>query len=320
MFELIDFAGPGLFFFRLAGRQVLNAFLIYSNILILIPFFLQKKKKITFAVFLVLSILLYSLGAMGLDILCYRELFYNKYYHFNFLNALVDNFSWGIFLTFISTLLKISLDWLDQQQKMKETMITGLKSELNFLKAQINPHFLFNTLNNLFSIAQKKNNTELATGISKLSGLMRYMLHESNSEMVPVEKEIRYLKDYIEVCRLRIDESDNALIRFSVNGDLHGIEIAPMLLIPFVENAFKYGINFKERSEINIRIYSENDLLRFEIENTNHSYIHRTFDKRSGIGLNNVRKRLDLIYGENYTLDIDPGTDIFSVSLAIKPF
>src|SRR6185503_1681425 len=137
-----------------------------------------------------------------------------------------------------------------------------LSTEIKFLKSQINPHFLFNTLNNLFSMAQAKGNDDLADGISKLSGMMRYMIYDSNAESVPLGKEIEYLEDCITLNKLRYADGE-VKVTFDYPAKPGSVTIAPMLFIPFVENAFKHGVAIGQTSTIDIAIVASNQQLIF---------------------------------------------------------
>ena len=144
-------------------------------------------------------------------------------------------------------------EWARVEKMRSELAAVQLDTEVKFLKSQVNPHFLFNTLNNLFSMAQKKGNDDLADGISKLSGMMRYMIYESNEEHVPLKKEIEYLENCILLNELRYAEGE-AKVAFNYPEQTEGVLIAPMLFIPFVENAFKHGVAIGRSSEIDISI------------------------------------------------------------------
>ncbi len=150
-------------------------------------------------------------------------------------------------------------EWARNELVRNQMQAYQLSTEIKFLKSQINPHFLFNTLNNLFSMAQSKGNDELADGISKLSGMMRYMIYDSNAESVPLNKEIAYLEDCITLNKLRYADEE-AKVTFSYPGQVQNIFIAPMLFIPFVENAFKHGVSINQPSEIDIAIVADNQL------------------------------------------------------------
>ena len=183
-------------------------------------------------------------------------------------------------------------------RKEKELEEEKRIAELNFLRAQSNPHFLFNTLNNLYGLA-RKNNPNTAPSILKLSSMMRYILHECSSPSIPIEQEIQIIEDYISLEKLRYD--DRLQLNFQQDIDNLQQEIAPLILLPFVENAFKHGASERQ--------------LYFHLTN---SCDEEKTPLAEGIGLKNVKRQLDLIYGDNYTLDIQSGTQSFSVTLQIQ--
>ncbi|HYF31752.1 MAG TPA: histidine kinase [Chitinophagaceae bacterium] len=189
--------------------------------------------------------------------------------------------------------------WMRAEKQRRELVEVQLGSELNFLKSQINPHFLFNTLNNLFSLAQKNNNEELAGGIYKLSGLMRYMIYESSVDKIQLSKEILYIRDFIGLSKLRFDENE-VEVNLNIEGDPDAYCIAPMLLVPFVENAFKHGVKLEHRSVIDISIVCTAASLVFHCRNP----LFDTTDEHTygGIGLENVRRRLQLLYPGKHRL------------------
>ena len=164
---------------------------------------------------------------------------------------LVNSANIAVFLmVFVfSTGIRVINQWLRSEQRNKEIANEKLKAELSFLKAQINPHFLFNTLNNIYALASAQSE-QTAPAVMKLSSIMRYVLTEARNDLVPLEKEIQFTSHYIELQKMRL--TDKAVVDFTVRGEPFGRQIAPLLLLPFVENAFKYGISTRERSPIAI--------------------------------------------------------------------
>ena len=202
---------------------------------------------------------------------------------------------------------------------MREQLLQEkLRTELNFLKSQINPHFLFNTLNNLYAIAERRENRELADGISELANLMRYMLYDCKAERVPLSKELTFLKSIIEIQRLRIAEEDEVVLAFDVEGNYNSKEIAPLILVPFVENAFKHGISPENQSFIKIALLVEENALSFEVRNSVFKDKKNELETHSGIGLENVKRRLELIYPEKYSLDILEENEVFKIKLKLE--
>jgi len=233
----------------------------------------------------------------------------------------VLNRSQAILLLIFLSIMGISIayfflkEWTKAEQSRNQMQANQLSTELRFLKSQINPHFLFNTLNNLFSMAQAKGNDELADGISKLSGMMRYMIYDSNAESVPLSKEIAYLEDCITLNKLRYaDDEVNVTFEHPLNPG--NVTVAPMLFIPFVENAFKHGIAIGQTSGIDIAIIISNQKLIFTCENTIYRTI-RKIEEKSGIGLENVKRRLELLYPGRHTLQISEDNSHYNIKLEL---
>jgi hypothetical protein len=198
------------------------------------------------------------------------------------------------------------------RDKWKQSQREKLNAELAYLKAQINPHFLFNTLNSIYSLAIEKSD-ETATAVVKLSGMMRYVLSEADNDFVSLEKEINYLNDYIELQKLRL--GNTVSLDYSVNGSTSAKKIAPLILVPFIENAFKYGVNPEEASHIVIRI-DISDELSLYVKNKK---VNTTIDQhnKSGLGIKNTKERLKLLYPAHQLEILNEETE-FIVSLKLK--
>jgi len=192
----------------------------------------------------------------------------------------------------------------------KELMIENRQSELSFLRSQVNPHFLFNSLNNVYSLVYDKSEHALPA-IAGFSDMLRYMLY-TKEEKVPLAKEIDYIKKYIDLQKLRYDESPH--IEFQLNGNIEKATIPPLLLIPFVENAFKHGNLNNERGELNISIINNDEKFLFHCRNKK---VKDQKDASSGIGLDNIRRRLALLYSGKHLLSIQDKDDYFDVHLTI---
>lgn len=219
----------------------------------------------------------------------------------------------GTIYSLLGILSRLSLVWYRNKQKQSETEKQNLAIELAMLRAQVNPHFLFNTLNNIKSLV-KSLPSKAVYSIEKLNGIMNYMLYESSLETVPFEKEIAYIKDYIELERIRYSSPE--YISFTVNGDYSGVKIPPLIFMPFIENAFKHGNKLKEPPGIRISIGINNNEVNFFTKN----YVKdntETRIKNSGFGLKNIRRRLSLLFGSNYELKIFNENKEFSVNLKL---
>lgn len=205
------------------------------------------------------------------------------------------------------TLILIINNRLKQSEKEK------LQAELRYLKAQINPHFLFNTLNTIYSFAIEKS-AATATAVVKLSAMMRYIINDSGKDFVLLDQEVNYINDYIELQRMRFGNSID--LNFNIRGNTTGKLIAPLILIPFIENAFKYGVNAEELSLINIAININNNQLRMIVEN-NKVKLAKALEERTGLGMANTKNRLQLLYPGKHILTVKDA-DKFYVSLTLN--
>jgi hypothetical protein len=221
----------------------------------------------------------------------------------------------GILVWIISSGLRITSEWFETERARRELQNNHLTAELAFLKSQVSPHFLFNTLNNIYSLAQLKAD-EAPEAILQLSQLMRYMLYESAAPRVPLEREVAYVRTYMDLQRLRLTP-EQADISFAVEGNLNGCMIEPMLLIPFVENAFKHGISARQPSRIAVQLAVAGQQLQFNVTNTRFPEANADHDPNSGIGLPNVQQRLALLYPDRYTLLLDQTPTEYSVALTL---
>ncbi len=222
----------------------------------------------------------------------------------------------SLFLVVFVSSLKFVESWFELEARKQEVENERLTSELRFLKAQINPHFLFNTLNNLYYLAftNSPNTTEV---IAKLSQMMRYMIYDSNHLRVPLDKEIEYIQNYISLEKLRLN--DDIPIIFTINGNTSGLMIVPLVLITFMENAFKHGINStKTDSFVNANISINDKTCVYKVDNSKIANTSKTITEKSGIGLQNVHRRLALSYPNNYELTVNDTNDYYSVTLKLN--
>lgn len=274
---------------------------VYINNLIILPF-LKKRIPIFFVLF-VLNVLLFSgISVFIINRVTEQPFKWNSYV--NFLGIMV------LAMVFASA-IKLARDSFTRRQQEKE-------AELKLLKAQLNPHFLFNTLNNLYGLSVVKSD-KLPSLMLKLSDLLRYSLYETRETYVSLEKEIMYLDNYIALEKIRLE--DSTAIQFTKTGGLSSIQIAPMLLIVFVENAFKHlGASNHEKSAVTVTIKKANESLFFTCTNSidlNQSIEPNLEKGKSGIGLENARKRLTIIYPENHQLDIHKNSNSYTVELTL---
>ncbi|MEO8472823.1 MAG: histidine kinase, partial [Chryseolinea sp.] len=218
----------------------------------------------------------------------------------------------NLFIVIFVAMLRFALEWIDLETKKKEVQNEKLMAELNFLKAQINPHFLFNTLNNLYYLAYSKseNTTEV---IAKLSQMMRYMIYESNHAKVLLTKEIEYMLSYVSLEKLRLN--NQIPIKFEVSGTADNLWITPLIFITFLENAFKHGVNNSNPNAwVNISIQLRGKECVYIVENSK-TTDSKDVTEKSGIGLKNVQRRLELSYPEQHKLEIVETADKYFIKL-----
>ncbi len=233
------------------------------------------------------------------------------------------------FLFWLFQLIIVSpISWLFYRQKKDKILqLRGLEkdlgrttADLQFLRSQINPHFLFNMLNTLYGTAMEGNAEITAESIQKLGDMMRFMLHDNNREFIPLEKEIGYLSNYIELQKLKAKYTPEITIDYKLDDRLCDHMVAPMLLIPFVENAFKHGIDGNKRTLISIQLECDYRSIRLDVKNNKHNRVVNDPEQGySGIGLVNVRDRLNLLYPNKHELTILDNTKDYSVCLVIYP-
>ena len=217
---------------------------------------------------------------------------------------------------FISTLYRLIADKIQHEKKQKEIVAEQLAIKLKFLRSQINPHFIFNVLTNLVSLARKKSD-QLEPALLKLSDLMRYMLYESDGSKVPLLQEIEYLQSYIDLQRLRFGDDILIEVNIDVPQDKSQYNIEPMMLIAFVENAFKHGTGVDDPF-IKINLTVENNKLEFDVKNKYVGELTGNKDGGSGIGLENVQSRLILLYPKQHSLAVKKDAAIFDVHLTLR--
>ena len=294
-----------------AIQLVFFAIIVYINLLYIFPIFLRQRNIWWHLLSLgVLALLLTPIRIALMYLLYSNQPDVQTY----FITNQSDIFLSSFFVAIGSSIYNILGDWLKSQRIKQELQNQTLQSELNFLKSQINPHFLFNTLNNLYALTLKK--SERAPEIVlKLSEMMRYMLYECNEREVPLAKEVNYLQNYLELEKLR--QGSRFEISFTVNGIIGNQMIAPLLFIPFIENSFKHGVNHQlKEGYVNIHLYVESSSLTLTIDNSKSAAMPAPSTKKSGgIGLVNVRRRLNILYPGRYNLNVMDNPNNYEIKL-----
>lgn len=285
--------------------------MIYLTNLVLIPQLLYKKRYFLFVSAFLLMILasgfikVYSIGR----ILNQPQMYSLAGLKLNIYEHIISDF----FLVTAGSAIRLMFDYTKLQQRMAEIAKEKSEAELNFLKSQINPHFLFNSLNSVYFLIDK-NNPEARQSLHKFSDMLRYQLYELNGDKIPVEREVNYLKDYVDLQKLRKDE--NYTVEFNCSSSVKGFSIEPLLLVPFVENAFKHISHKSENNFVKLSLDRQNGHFYFTVENSKEPV--RTTEQHGGIGLANVKRRLELLYPDKYSLNIRDGSHRYKVELNLK--
>lgn len=224
----------------------------------------------------------------------------------------------SIFLFFMILAMSLAIEIRHRlryaEQRALQAEADKANAELSFLKAQINPHFLFNTLNNIYSLAASKSD-HAAESIMKLSNIMRYVTDDVREEYVPLENEVAFISDYIDLQRLRLGDKMN--VNFLVSGKIEDKKIAPLILMTFIENVFKYGISNREPSVIDIQLTGGDNAIRFFCQNKLYETRRQTESQGTGIGIANTKQRLEHLYSGKYELSINEENNKYTVQLVL---
>lgn len=287
----------------------LMALLVYGNTLLLIPLLMIKRKIGLYIAGVIFIIIFYtyfrSLNQQYWDAIVWPDepMTLQSYFHWSFLYA--------VWFLIISTMLFFTQQWSEQQQKVKNTEINQLQTELKYLRSQVNPHFLFNGLNTIYGNIDMKDQKARET-LLLFSDLLRYSLYEADTDFVDLEKEARHLDNYVALQKARSDK--NIQIDLNLKIEDKSIKIAPLIFMPFTENAFKYcSRDDNDGNYIKISLRQTGSKITFHCSNTFKEHI----PNKKGIGLTNVKRRLELLYKDKYSLNIQKGEKIFSVDLTL---
>jgi two-component system LytT family sensor kinase len=302
--------------------QAINSLLFtigyYFSYYILIKKLLYKNRFVPFSLLYLLVIIVLStisfLSGYGIFLLQKQKFFVDNY--FKDPVFFTSNFALVLFVTSSLLSFRFFRDKIRTQILLENLEKEKISTELSFLKAQINPHFLFNSLNNiLFQI--DKSNKDARETLLKFSEMLRYQLYDCSTDQIEIEKELQYIRNYVEIQMLRRTERYDC--KLTISDSVKKFRIAPLLLIPFIENAFKYVSNHAvQKNSIDISIDCKDKYLVFQVANHKDQFVSVGVDENKGIGLTNVKRRLDLLYPEKYKLEITDGENQFNVELKIK--
>jgi two-component system, LytTR family, sensor kinase len=295
---------PGLYF-TLSG--IIHMVIFYGNTLFMYPKLLNKA---WWWVYLIIAILLIILAVkLKLYILA-------LWFPHDFAAARSHVLFPSVMAFVVSIFYSITVEKIRAEKLQKEKEAAQLGMEVKFLRSQISPHFLFNILTNLVSLARKKSD-KLETSLLMLSGLMRYMLYDAGKK-ISLQQEVEYLESYIALQKLRFGRDIKIVFNVEVPHEETNNHIEPMLLIPFVENAFKYGTDCVDQPFIEINLTVMEGVLVFQVKNKFDQEANTGRDESSGIGLSNVRSRLALLYQDRHELIIQNDNNLFNINLTLK--
>lgn len=273
------------------------------------PRFLDTRKYVLYLVVALLFSVLMSLFFVGVFWLIYPE--FRPFAMQKLLESVVGSF----LISQCGSLLRGFISWNQNLQNKTALENQSLRNELAMLKAQLSPHFLFNTLNNIDSLIYKSRD-EASAMLIKLAALLRYMLYESDGKVVPLEKEIEYIRQLTELQRLRFEAPD--YVELTVEQETKDLTIAPLLFLPFIENAFKFVSQPAAMPAIRILIVADKDRVTLTCQNYFNPSAKKGPEQRQGIGLANARRRLELLYTDAFELEVTTKNNLFNVQLAIE--
>ena len=298
------------FVLEIIVRNALLASVIYFNLLVVIPR-MSHGKTFVWILASIGSLVFYAFAKNLHDVYLYGYVIGDPS-RVDFFHSTFYNFSIVLFYLGFASALYLSKQWYIQRETLRQIKLEKLNTELDYLKAQMNPHFLFNSINTIFFQINKEN-TEARETLGKFSDMLRYQLYECNGNEIAIEKELSYLKNYVGLQKLRRNGQDE--INFTIADDVRHFSLPPLLLIPFIENAFKHVSNFTDKkNEVTIGLTKANQTVQLSVFNTT----DHSVKEAGGIGLKNVKRRLELLFPQRHWLDIQKSDSGFSVNLKLE--
>lgn len=295
---------------------IFNALLFYVTALLLIPMLSARKKAWEFILLLALLLLFLTFSETEIDAAFFR--YYYSSSRESFASQTIINLILNIVIMSLALGYGFTRNWLVNEKMKQQLQQEKLTAELNFMRSQLNPHFLFNVLNMAYSSANRSGDARTADIIEKLSSMMRYMLYESNVGRIAVEKEIDYINSYIDLQKKRFSDDMKADVNFSITGEYNGHVITPLILIQLVENAFKHGVKLGNKSSIDISLDVSDGRLSFTVSNPLFPGRDNSDNNKTGIGLDSVRKRLAIMYPGQHELKINRTAVSYEVNLLMN--
>jgi two-component system, LytTR family, sensor kinase len=300
-----------LYFLKFLTSNIFLVFIYYFHSNFLLPKFFFQKKYIIYGVIVFLLFVLF---------ITYTDIFFQSPFQnkspdeTGFFNPKrLDAIYLFILILFMSGGIRITHEWRQTDRRNKMIEAERLQTELSFLHSQINPHFLFNTLNSIYSLALMRSELT-ADAVMKLSSLMRYILQDVQREKVPLDMEIQCIQNYVELQKIRLNS--NVDLQLVITGDFSSCDIPPLLLIPFIENTFKYGTSTHEATGITIEIEMKENM--FHLKTTNNIFVMREKSESFGIGFRNSERRLNLVYPKKHKISIVNNSKMYILDLTIQ--
>jgi two-component system LytT family sensor kinase len=300
---------PPRFYIYVISKTAVIVALVYVNL----GFFYPRLYKSRNYFFYIITALLLcgAVGAVNTEL----EQYMSSDLKGRWQEVFLGQFTMAMRYLLIAFLLQVTVDYYRQKETIKKMEVEKVTAELNFLKAQVNPHFLFNTLNNLYALILERSDKS-AEAVLKLADIMKYILSEGKEDKVALEKEIQLIRNYTELERLR---KTDAVIGFNITGHVNGQQLTPLLLLPLIENAFKYGLNTVSRNGfIRIDMNVNDQQLLFSVENNNPPASNKEAIQSLGIGIDNVKRRLNFLYPGKYEMKIAEDREFYKVSLQLN--
>lgn len=313
-YDISEFTGWKLGIAYVGIPLVFNLVASYTHYFLLLPVWLSRKQVWHYILLTLLLIGIVSTIRILVENQIYPSFSKNvDYFKTVKLSRVISTIWDALGFMLFTGMIRFTIDRFDLESKQKQLQNEKLAAELNFLKAQINPHFLFNTLHNLNYLVYAK--SDIATEvIIKLSNIMRYMIYDASKPSVPLNKELDYLNDYIHLESIRLTHGFD--LQFDKQGDYNQVEIAPLLLITLLENAFKHGVRDKDKNSwIKMKLRVDDQTIYYEV--SNQILATDPTKLRSGFGLDNLRKRLELSYPDRHRLEILQDAHIYQVQLTL---
>lgn len=300
-------ADSGVFLYT---SRVLNVVMFYLIAFFFVPRYFKPGKRAMFTVLMVLCCAAFFVLEIVMA-------------HFTTASALsvIQFTSLGILGFYATTALTYGIIRAQSKEEKQKQLRANenLRAELKLLRSQINPHFLFNALNNLMAVAEREQNSEVAAGIGQLSDLLRYLIYNTQNDTVLLSKEVEFIEAYIALNELRFAAEDDIEISLNIEGSTQGVKVAPATLIPLVENAFKHGISLTKKSFIKMTLKVNDDTLGFNISNSTNSEQKTELEREyGGVGLENLRKRLAFIYPDKHEFGVTESESEFAAKLILQ--